>query len=477
MAFMMLSLSCDNEVSVSEYEPKALKGFVYLESIPSGATIYVNGTNTGQKTPDSIKWLEYGTNKFILRMKGYRDSTLILNVAENKKEFLTVDFTKNPAMRGSVALSTVPTGATIMYNDSVLGNVTPYTIKNLLPGLHKFYLMNTNCRFDSVIAEITSSKTTTVTKQLVDTTLWVTYNSIYSDIPSDYLTCIGVDKLNDDKWIGTEYRGIFIYNEKEWKVIDGSNSPLPSDNINCIFIDDDNSKWIGTYNGGVAKFDGSVWQIYNKSNSALLSNNISSIKKSPENEIWVTLPGFGVAKFDGTQWINFSSKNTSFPTDYINDIEFDDRKNLYLATMTHGVIKYDGKTSDLISFTILEKYASVNVTSLIMKDDILYAGFYNTTIPDWFGAKRRIKENWFDPEPRACKSIITMAFDKFDNLYVCSQYEGLAIINSSFKNIGNYNEKNSPLEIDYLNGIGFDSNNIKWITTYGGGLVKYKSTK
>jgi hypothetical protein len=466
---LLLTLSCDKKTSVTEYEPELLKGFVFLESIPGGATIYVNGTNTGQKTPDSIKWLEYGTNKFILRMKGYRDSTFILNIAENKKEFLNIDFTKNPAMRGSVSLSTVPAGATIIYNDSLLGNVTPYTIKNLLPGLHKFYLQNKNCRFDSVTAEVTSSKTTAINKELVDTTLWVTYNSIYSDIPNVFLTCIGIDKSNNDKWIGTEARGIFIYNEKEWKVLDGSNSPLPGDNINCIFIDEDNSKWIGTYTGGIAKFDGSTWQIYNRSNTDLPSNNISSIRKSPENEIWVTMPGYGIAKFNGSNWINYSSANTAIQTDYVNDIAFDDRKNIYLATDDFGVIKYDGKTFDML--------AGGTVKFLIMKGDILYAGFYGSAFAKWSGVKRRMKENWFDPEPVVCNTILTLAFDKYDNLFVGSYEEGMAIINPGFVNVGYYNIKNSPFDVDWITGIGFDNRNVKWITTHGGGLVKYKSTE
>ncbi len=467
---VLSSLACDKEISITEFEPKILNGFVYLESIPGGASIYVNGTNTGQTTPDSIKWLEYGSNKFILRVKYYRDSTFILNIEENRKEYLTFDFTKNPAMRGAVSLATTPTGATVIYNDSVLGNVTPLTIKNLLPGKHKFYLKNTNCRYDSVIAEVTSNKTAEVNKMLNDTTLLVTYNSLYSDIPSVNLTCIGVDKQNDDKWIGSESQGIFIFNEKEWKVLDGSNSPLPADNIYCILVDDDNSKWIGTYTGGIAKYDGLSWQIYNKYNSYLPSNYISSIRKSPENDIWVTMPGFGFAKFDGTNWITFTKDNSALPTNEIYDIAFDDRKNIYLAAKEDcGIIKYDGKTFDIIVKGLAK--------CVVWKSDILYAGFTGEMQDRVAGIKRLLKEIWYNPVPVVINHTNTFAFDKINNLYVGSPDEGFTVIDPSFVNIHYYSTKNSPLDADCITGIAYDSRNVKWISTLGGGLIKYKLTK
>jgi hypothetical protein len=112
-----------------------------------------------------------------------------------------------------------------------------------------------------------------------------------------------------------------------------------------------------------------------------------------------------------------------------------------------------------------------------MKGDILYAGFYGSAFAKWSGVKRRMKENWFDPEPVVCNTILTLAFDKYDNLFVGSYEEGMAIINPGFVNVGYYNIKNSPFDVDWITGIGFDNRNVKWITTHGGGLVKYKSTE
>lgn len=474
----MLFLSCNKEVSVTESTATSPStGFVFIESIPTGATIYLNGLKMGQTTPDSIKWLDKGENKFILRLKGYRDSSFTINISEKQKQFITVDFTKNPKMRGSVEIITKPTGVSIVFNDSTLNQITPYKINNLLPGQYKFYLTKYSHRIDSVTAEVVSNKVTTVKKSLVDTSLWVVMNTTYCDIPTNYLTCIETDEVNNDKWIGTDQKGIVVYNDKEWKIYDDTNSPLPDNFINCIFIDNDNTKWIGTYNGGIAKFDGTTWQIFNKSNSTLPSNNITSIKKSPDNEIWVTTIGRGVSKFGSINWITYNSKNTSFPDDNINDIEFDERKNLYLATERHGVVKFDGRSSEMIAFNDsddIETYA-VTVSSLIMKDKILYAAFLDDENKIWAGIKRRIKEIWYVPDQDFFSYVKKFKFDKFNNLYICTWGNGLAVMKEIFTYKYFFNKYNTPLGADYISDIALDKNNIKWIATYGNGLVKYKS--
>jgi len=374
LAVALLSLSCNKEVSVTEPVTKPSSGFVYIESIPTGANIYLNGIKTGQTTPDSIKWLGEGENKILLRLNGYRDSSITVNIEETEKQFITVDFTKNPGMRGSIEITSEPTGASIIFNDSLLNKVTPYTINNLLPGEYKISLTKYNHRADSVFAYVESRKITEIKKSLVDTSIWVVYNRKYSSIPTDFIICIAVDKINNDKWIGTDQKGVVVYDEKEWKIYNTGNSPISDDRINCIYIDNENVKWIGTTSGGIARYDGNNWQIFNKSNSGLPSDYITSIKKSPDREIWAATLGGGIARFDGTGWTAYNSKNTSFPDDNINDIEFDERKNIYLATVSKGVIMFDGKSSDQIAFTDEDRVYTVQTSALLFKDNFLYAG-------------------------------------------------------------------------------------------------------
>ncbi len=474
IVFVLVTLSCNKEVSVTEPAVKPSQGFIYLETIPTGADIYLNSIKTGQTTPDSIKWLGEGDNKILLRLNGYRDSSITVNIGETEKQFITVDFTKNPSMRGSIEITSYPTGASIIFDDSVLNKVTPYTINNLLPGEYKINLTKYNHREDSVLALVESSKKTEVMKSLVDTSVWVVYNSKYSSIPTDFIICITVDEVNNDKWIGTDQKGVVVYNEKEWKVFNTGNSSLPDNRINCIYIDNENVKWIGTTIGGVARYDDNNWQVFNRSNSELPSDYVTSIKESPDNEIWVTTYGGGIARFDGTNWIKYNSGNTSFPDDNINDIEFDERKNIFLATVSKGVIKFDGKSSDRLTICDTCRMYNVQTSCLLMKDGILYAGFNGDGGGNWWGVKRLLNGKWDEPDKIFSTQVLSISFDNYKNLYVCSMDNGFGVIRISYQYKDFFNNSNSPLGTNWIYDIATDKNNIKWIATYGKGIVKYK---
>jgi ligand-binding sensor domain-containing protein len=84
-----------------------------------------------------------------------------------------------------------------------------------------------------------------------------------------------IDKSNDNIWISTN-NGIKIWNGSTFIKYTTLNSGLPSNKINCIFIEGVN-KWIGT-DSGLTKFDGNTWTNYN-SNIHPQLNNVYSITK------------------------------------------------------------------------------------------------------------------------------------------------------------------------------------------------------
>ena len=49
-------------------------GTLVVQSTPTGAQIWVDGTNTGKVTPDSIKNLSAGTHSLTLKLDGYKDT-------------------------------------------------------------------------------------------------------------------------------------------------------------------------------------------------------------------------------------------------------------------------------------------------------------------------------------------------------------------------------------------------------------------
>jgi hypothetical protein len=65
-------VSCED--STTNNPPAITTGTMFVQSTPVGAQIWVDGTNTGKITPDSIKNLSAGNHALTLKLDGYKDS-------------------------------------------------------------------------------------------------------------------------------------------------------------------------------------------------------------------------------------------------------------------------------------------------------------------------------------------------------------------------------------------------------------------
>lgn len=66
-------VSCED--STTDPGATSTTGTLAVQSTPAGAQIWVNGTNTGKVTPDSVKNLAAGTYTLTLKLDGYKDTT------------------------------------------------------------------------------------------------------------------------------------------------------------------------------------------------------------------------------------------------------------------------------------------------------------------------------------------------------------------------------------------------------------------
>ncbi len=57
-------------------------GSVFVTSVPDSAQIWVDGTNSGKITPDTISNLSLGTHQFVLKLANYFNDTTNVNVVE-----------------------------------------------------------------------------------------------------------------------------------------------------------------------------------------------------------------------------------------------------------------------------------------------------------------------------------------------------------------------------------------------------------
>ncbi len=114
-------------------------GSVLLQSSPSGAQIFLEGTNTSKLTPSTIQNLNEGVHQFTLKLNGYRDTTFNVTIIKDQQINKNITLTKTVST-GSVLLESSPSGAQIFLEGTNTSKLTPSTIQNLNEGVHQFTL-------------------------------------------------------------------------------------------------------------------------------------------------------------------------------------------------------------------------------------------------------------------------------------------------------------------------------------------------
>ncbi|MBL0108646.1 MAG: hypothetical protein IPP52_15540 [Ignavibacteria bacterium] len=62
---------------------------------------------------------------------------------------------------------------------------------------------------------------------------------------------------------------MFKFDGINWTIFDTSNSPLRTQYVRVIHIDESDIKWIGTLNRGLVKLEDTTWTIYDEQNSRI----------------------------------------------------------------------------------------------------------------------------------------------------------------------------------------------------------------
>lgn len=82
--------SCEEETTSPP--PEVKYGSIFIQSNPTGAQIWVDNTNTGKVTPDSIINLSIGNHSITLKLSGFSDTTFTVTIIENTTIMSSVTF-------------------------------------------------------------------------------------------------------------------------------------------------------------------------------------------------------------------------------------------------------------------------------------------------------------------------------------------------------------------------------------------------
>ncbi len=152
------------------------KGIIRISSHPAGATIILNGKDTGKKTPAVFKNLQRGNYNFLLKLKYYEDKNLNIKLARNQNIEKNVNLILS-SDAGKLFISSTPQGASIKLDGNETGKVTPDTLV-VSAGQHQATLSLANYRDTTITANVTAR---TLTQKSVILTVYEPRGSITID--------------------------------------------------------------------------------------------------------------------------------------------------------------------------------------------------------------------------------------------------------------------------------------------------------
>jgi hypothetical protein len=91
LLFVILVLGCREEIIDFTEHPET--GKLYINSTPKGAEIFLNDNRLWKNTPDSLLDIKAGVYSVKLRLIGYPEARVLINVQAGKKNFVDVNFT------------------------------------------------------------------------------------------------------------------------------------------------------------------------------------------------------------------------------------------------------------------------------------------------------------------------------------------------------------------------------------------------
>lgn len=147
-------------------------GTLVVDSQPAGASIFIDGKDSNQKTPATIDSLEAKKYEVALSLEGYEPWKRELDVAAEKTATAQATLTKIeqqqvvPAKKGAIYVASKPSGAAIFINGGATGKKTPASIAGLNIGERYNIQLNIDGYKRAYVAKVLSKESDSVFAQL-----------------------------------------------------------------------------------------------------------------------------------------------------------------------------------------------------------------------------------------------------------------------------------------------------------------------
>lgn len=129
---------------------------IVVSTEPMGASIFLNGNNTGKSTPDTVIVID-GTHKITLKRNEFNDTILTLHVVRNEVKILNkINLVLTP---GKLIINSSPSGAEIIVHGTNIISTTPDTL-SLYKGTYQLTLRKTPYKDTTLSVKIENNQST-----------------------------------------------------------------------------------------------------------------------------------------------------------------------------------------------------------------------------------------------------------------------------------------------------------------------------
>jgi signal transduction histidine kinase/ligand-binding sensor domain-containing protein/DNA-binding response OmpR family regulator len=340
--------------------------------------------------------------------------------------------------------------------------------------------------------------------------------STFPSLSNNSIRSLELDE-NDNLWIGT-FNGLSRLKDGEITTYlknNSSKSSIPDNSVKSICLAKDKTLWVGTYYGGVSKITSNLELFKTYTSNDKLTHGfdgevVSSFAKDDENRTWIGTEGDGLFyKNDDGQYQKFSVLDEDFKGKNIKKV-FYHKGSLYIGTLHHGLYVYNLTSKNLSNLSVgfqqnqhsggnnvydiapfgnkllidafgegLELYdpSSNRLTKLEGLTSRISSNNVRSMLPVgenevWLGTEKGLNRVVYDQKINKYlvytffknESIISLAKDKNDHIWVGTIDRGLIRLNKSTLNRVYLNES-SGLAGNSIFGIALQDNNSIWVST------------
>lgn len=170
---------------------------------------------------------------------------------------------------------------------------------------------------------------------------WTTYFSISPDLSLNNISLIAFDAANT-AWIATINAGLIAFDGEGFFSYKTSNSGIPDNSINKVLVAPNADKWLTTLFHGLVRFGADeTWQVFNTSNSPLTTNQLTALWLDNNGNLLIGSydDGLFIANIANNTWLHLNTNNSLLPDNRITDLIAESDSSVWVATYNGGLAR------------------------------------------------------------------------------------------------------------------------------------------